>query len=204
MFIGFFSPPNSPKLYSARLRTLQSLKPPPYRWPGTRRAASFLWLSLLGSITKKIFKIRAFMPLVVPKKGHAPGQRSFSEQQKNVKTTDKTTSKSCRKQKAHSRRWFQTENGLRVKTQRVKTSENFSEESNLPRRFRRYPDILQNRLKVRSEKSSEISSANIFSSAKFSEVFALCAFTLWIFPIRHPNRHVPFRNRNSSKTSQLW
>ena len=33
-------------------------------------------------------------------------------------------------------------NGLRVKTQRVKTSENFSEESNLPRRFRRYPEIL--------------------------------------------------------------
>ena len=32
--------------------------------------------------------------------------------------------------------------GLRVKTQRVKTSENFSEESNLPRRFRRYPEIL--------------------------------------------------------------
>ena len=29
-----------------------------------------------------------------------------------------------------------SENGLRVKTQRVKTSENFSEESNLPRRFR--------------------------------------------------------------------
>ena len=34
------------------------------------------------------------------------------------------------------------ENGLRVKTLRVKTSENFSEESNLPRRFRRYPEIL--------------------------------------------------------------
>ena len=33
-------------------------------------------------------------------------------------------------------------NGLRVKTQRVKTSETFSEESNLPRRFRRYPEIL--------------------------------------------------------------
>ena len=31
-------------------------------------------------------------------------------------------------------------NGLRVKTQRVETSENFSEESNLPRRFRRYPE----------------------------------------------------------------
>ena len=33
-------------------------------------------------------------------------------------------------------------NGLRVKTQRANTSENFSEESNLPRRFRRYPEIL--------------------------------------------------------------
>ena len=33
-------------------------------------------------------------------------------------------------------------NGLRVKTRRVKTSENFSEESNLPRRFRRYPEML--------------------------------------------------------------
>ena len=52
-------------------------------------------------------------------------------------------------------------NGLRVKTQRVKTSENFSEESNLPRRFRRYPEILQNPVKVISGKSSEISSANI-------------------------------------------
>ena len=30
----------------------------------------------------------------------------------------------------------QSGNGLRVKTQRVKTSEKFSEESNLPRRFR--------------------------------------------------------------------
>ena len=53
-------------------------------------------------------------------------------------------------------------NGFRVKTQRVKTSENFSEESNLPQRFRRYPEILLNPVKVRSEKSSEISSANIF------------------------------------------
>ena len=53
-------------------------------------------------------------------------------------------------------------NDLRVKTQRVKTSENFSEESNLPRRFRRYPEILQNPVKVISEKSSEMSSANIF------------------------------------------
>ena len=35
-----------------------------------------------------------------------------------------------------------SENGIRVKTQRVKTSKNFSEESNLPRRFRRYPEIL--------------------------------------------------------------
>ena len=33
-------------------------------------------------------------------------------------------------------------NGLGVKTQRVKTSENFSEESNLARRFRRYPEIV--------------------------------------------------------------
>ena len=33
-------------------------------------------------------------------------------------------------------------NGLRVKTQRVKTHENLSEESNLPRRLRRYPEIL--------------------------------------------------------------
>ena len=30
----------------------------------------------------------------------------------------------------------------RVKTQRVKTSENFSEESNLPREISRYPEIL--------------------------------------------------------------
>ena len=78
-------------------------------------------------------------------------------------------------------------NGLRVKTQRVKTSENFSEESNLPRRFRRYAEILSNPGKMwyllSSEKSSEISSANIFfSSAKFSEVFTLCVFTLWLFP----------------------
>ena len=33
-------------------------------------------------------------------------------------------------------------NGSRVKSQRAKTSENLSEESNLPRRFRRYPEIL--------------------------------------------------------------
>ena len=33
-------------------------------------------------------------------------------------------------------------NGLWVKTQRAKTSENFSEESSLPRRFQRYPEIL--------------------------------------------------------------
>ena len=62
-----------------------------------------------------------------------------------------------------------------VKAQRVKTSENFSEESNVPRRFRRYPEILYNPLKVisplSSGKISEMSSANIFSSAKFSEVF---------------------------------
>ena len=61
-------------------------------------------------------------------------------------------------------------NGLRVKTQRVKTSEDFSEESNLPRRFRE--DISRNTIKipvkVRSEKSSEISSANI---CFFREVF---------------------------------
>ena len=41
-----------------------------------------------------------------------------------------------------------SENGLRVKTQRVKTSENFSEESNLPRRCRRYAEILYNPVKV--------------------------------------------------------
>ena len=38
-----------------------------------------------------------------------------------------------------------------------------------------------------SEKSSEISSANIFSSAKFSEVFTLCVFTLWVFPNNGPH-----------------
>ena len=58
--------------------------------------------------------------------------------------------------------------GLRVRTSRIKTSENSSEESNLPRRFRRYPEILQNPVKAISEKSSEISSANIFF---FREVF---------------------------------
>ena len=36
--------------------------------------------------------------------------------------------------------------------------------------------------KVISSIFSEISSANIFSSAKFSEVFTLCVFTLWLFP----------------------
>ena len=43
---------------------------------------------------------------------------------------------------------FLTGNGLRVKTQRVKTSENFSEENNLPRRFWRYPERLWNPVKV--------------------------------------------------------
>ena len=38
-------------------------------------------------------------------------------------------------------------------------------------------NTIKSSVKVRSEKSSEISSANIFfSSAKFSEVFALCVF----------------------------
>ena len=62
-----------------------------------------------------------------------------------------------------------------VKTQRVNTSENFSEESNLPRRFRRYPEnsiksskryifyLLRNLLKYLLR--------TFFSSAKFSEVF---------------------------------
>ena len=41
-----------------------------------------------------------------------------------------------------------TGNGLRVKTQRVKPFENFSEESNLLQRFRRHPDILYNPIKA--------------------------------------------------------
>ena len=57
---------------------------------------------------------------------------------------------------------------LKGKTQRVKTSENLSEESDLSRRFRRYPEILQNRIKKRYLLSSEISSVNIFF---FREVF---------------------------------
>ena len=43
------------------------------------------------------------------------------------------------------KRCLLTGNNLTVKTQRVKTSENFSEESNFPWRFRRYPDILYSR-----------------------------------------------------------
>ena len=35
-----------------------------------------------------------------------------------------------------------TGNGLRVRTERVKTSKNISEEKHLPRRFRRYPETL--------------------------------------------------------------
>ena len=46
--------------------------------------------------------------------------------------------------------WIGTGKGLRVKTQRAKTSENFSEESNLPRRFRRYPEMLEHPAKVMS------------------------------------------------------
>ena len=73
------------------------------------------------------------------------------------------------KSKRKSRSYTLTQSQrLKAKTQRVKTSENLSEESNLPRRFRRYPEILQNPVKVGSEKSSEISSANIFF---FREVF---------------------------------
>ena len=40
-------------------------------------------------------------------------------------------------------------NRLQGKTQRAKVSDNFSKESNLPRTFRRYPEILENPVKVK-------------------------------------------------------
>ena len=61
---------------------------------------------------------------------------------------------------------------LKGKIPEGETSENFSKESNLPRRFRRYPEILQNPVKgylLSSEKSSEISSANTVSAARSPE-----------------------------------
>ena len=54
-----------------------------------------------------------------------------------------------RKNLGHSKKQCRfSGNGLRVKTPRAKTSENFSEDCNLPRRFRRYPETLWNPVKV--------------------------------------------------------
>ena len=72
--------------------------------------------------------------------------------------------------------------GLGVKAQRVKTSENFSEESNLPRRFRRYPEILQNSVKVISSIFWEIF-WNIFREQFFFREVFRSFYPLRFYPL---------------------